>query len=132
MKTKYLSNESGWSLLEVLIGMIVLAVGLLGLAPMLTMSIEGNMMSRDNTVAASLAKEQVELYEGMSALPATPFTQTETGLEGGKYNRLTFLRGHATDTLIPTGVFQIDVQVSWTDGSNVPRTTRYSTFILEP
>lgn len=132
MKIKYLSNESGWSLLEVLIAMIVLAVGLLGLAPMLTMSIEGNMMSRDNTVAATLAKEQVELFEGLSALPATPFTQTETGLEGGKYNRSTFLRGHASDSLIPEGVFQIDVQIAWTDGGNVPRTTRYSTFILEP
>lgn len=132
MKKTYLRNEAGWSLLEVLIGMIVLAVGLLGLSPMLVMSIEGNVMSHDNTVAANLCKEQVELYEGMDALPAMPFTQNESGLDGGLYSRSTYIRGHATDSLIPEGVVQIDVRVSWTDHASVQRSAQYSTFILEP
>ncbi len=132
MKLKKLKNTDGWSLLEVLVGMIVLAVGLLGLAPMLVMSIEGNVMSRGNTVAASLAKEQIEFYEGAASLPALPFTQTEQGLEGGVYTRSTFIRGNASDSTIPSGVVQIDVQVSWMDGSDVQRNTNYSTFILEP
>jgi len=129
---KYIQKQSGLSLLEVLIGMIVLAMGLLGLAPMLVMSIEGNVMSRDNTVAANLAKQQVEQYEGMNSLPAIPFTLQETGLAGGRYTRSTYIRGHATDASIPTGVYQIDVTIAWTDNQNVPRTTQYSTFILEP
>ena len=133
MKLLKLKTNSGYSLLEVMAGMIVLSIGLLGLAPMLVMSIEGNEMSRDNTVAANLAKEQVEFFEGLNALPATPYQNVETGLgSASAYTRSTYLRGAATDSTIPVGVYQLDVQVSWVDNSSVQRNTRYSTFILEP
>lgn len=132
MKLSKIKTNSGYSLLEVMAGMIVLAIGLLGLAPMLVMSIEGNEMSRDNTIAANLAKEQVEFFEGLSSMPPLPYTNHETGLENGLYSRSTYIRGNATDSTIPAGVYQIDVQVSWVDNSQVQRNTRYSTFILEP
>ncbi|MCH7691390.1 MAG: prepilin-type N-terminal cleavage/methylation domain-containing protein, partial [candidate division Zixibacteria bacterium] len=39
-------NQKGLSLLEVMISMILLALGLLAMAPMIVLSIEGNNISR--------------------------------------------------------------------------------------
>jgi len=131
MDGKIRNRESGMSLLEVLVGMLVLSVGLLGLAPMLVVSVEGNVSSRDASAAANLAKEKVEYYEGLDVLPAMPVTLQEADLNG-KFARITNIRGNATDSTVPAGAYRVDVQVAWLDNANVQRTTRYSTLILEP
>ncbi len=131
MKYEKILNKRGMSLLEVLTGMLVLAIGLMGLAPMLVVSVEGNVSSRDASLAANLAKEQIEYYEGLAATPALPANLEEAGLDG-KFTRFTYIRGNATDSTVPAGAYQVDVRVAWTDHHNVPRNTRYSTLILEP
>ena len=65
---RHLSGDRGLSLLEVLISMLVLSIGILGLAPMIVLSIEGNTISRDYSIASELAKEQLEYYEGVDWL----------------------------------------------------------------
>ena len=66
--SKCIGQDRGLSLLEVLISMIVLAVGILGLAPMIVLSIEGNDISRDFSLASELAKKQLEEYQGRDTL----------------------------------------------------------------
>ena len=122
MKRKIVTDNNGVSLIEVLVGMIILAVGLLGLAPMVVVSIEGNAISRDNSAAANLLKQKVEYFEGLSTMPSVPYTETETGLQN-IYTRSTYI-----DTLIPEGLYKIDVIVSWTDNQNVQRSNQYSTY----
>ena len=51
-------NQNGLSLLEVLISMLLLALGLLTLAPMVVISIEGNNISRDVLTVSEMAKEK--------------------------------------------------------------------------
>ena len=51
------TNQRGVTLLEVLISMLILTFGILGLAPMLVLSVESNSISRDFSLAAQLAKE---------------------------------------------------------------------------
>lgn len=53
-------DESGFSLLESLIAMTILAVGLLGLAAMQTMALGRNVDAQELTVAANLASEMIE------------------------------------------------------------------------
>ncbi|PKK83909.1 MAG: hypothetical protein CVT49_05650 [candidate division Zixibacteria bacterium HGW-Zixibacteria-1] len=127
MRRNIISNSDGVSLLEVLIGMIILGVGLMGLAPMVVVSIEGNVISRDNSVAANLLKQKVEHFEGLHTMPTVPYIETETGLQS-IYTRTTNIQDHSVDTLIPNGVYKIDVVVSWTDNQNVQRSNQYSTY----
>lgn len=127
MRRKILSNSDGVSLLEVLIGMIILAVGLMGLAPMVVVSIEGNVISRDNSIAANLLKQKVEYFEGLHTMPTVPYREIESDLET-IYTRTTSIQDATVDTLIPGGVYKIDVVVSWTDNQNVQRSNQYSTY----
>ena len=132
MNAKEWRNSSGISLLEVLVAMIILSLGLLGLAPLFVNSIKGNVNSRDNTVAAGLASERIEQYEKMSPLPALPFYSTEPSLGGGAYTRTTSILDHATDSLVPAGGCRIDVTVAWRDDHNIDRTSHLSTIIVNP
>lgn len=130
MRRKILSNSDGVSLLEVLIGMIILAVGLMGLAPMVVVSIEGNVISRDNSIAANLLKQKVEYFEGLHTMPTVPYREVESGLET-IYTRTTSIQDATVDALIPNGVYKIDVVVSWTDNQNVQRSNQYSTYKIK-
>ena len=95
-----LKDKRGVSLLEVLISLLILGFGLLGLAPMIVMSIEGNVISRDHSDVSRLAKEKIEYYESLDSLPSMPFVELEDSVSN-MYSRLTCLRDSTIDTLIP-------------------------------
>lgn len=121
-------NQKGLSLLEVLISMLLLALGLLTLAPMVVISIEGNNISRDVLTVSEMAKEKIEFYKGLSPFPPLPFVQTETNIYGG-YNRNTSILDKVSDTTIPNGLNKVLINITWTDKSGVARSTNYSTYI---
>lgn len=121
-------NESGLTLLEVMISMIVLSIGFLGLAPMVVLSIEGNNISRSVMNVSGVAKQQIEFYKSMPSLPTAPFTQADTNSTDG-YTMTTYINDNASDTTIPDGLNRIDIIIDWTDNQGVGRTTSYSTFL---
>ena len=53
-------NIKGFTLLEVMIAMVILAIGLLGLATMQIMAIKGNSFGQQMTVASTFAQNQLE------------------------------------------------------------------------
>lgn len=121
-------DQSGLSLLEVLISMLLLALGLLTLAPMVVVSIEGNNISRDVLTVSEMAKEKMEYYKGLEPFPAVPIVESETNIYGG-YDRSTTVEGNASDSTIPDGLYRVKVVIDWTDKSGVARSTTYSTLI---
>jgi len=127
MRRKILTGNNGISLIEVMVGMIIMAVGLMGLAPMVVVSIEGNVVSRDNTAAANLLKQKIEYFEGLDPMPTTPYSEVESNLLN-QYTRTSIINDHVSDTLVPDGLFKIDVTVSWTDNGSVQRSNQYSTY----
>ena len=60
------SNESGFSLLEVLIAMGVMTVGLVSLAQLFALSIRANHSSRTTTFAVMLAQQKMEQLRGLT------------------------------------------------------------------
>ena len=126
---KIAKNNHGLTLLEVLICMLILAFGLLGLAPMFTMAIEGNVISRDTSIASDLIKDKIEYFESLDPLPSVPYTELETGLNG-QYNRSTYINDHASDSTVPDSMYRLDVVVAWTDHQSVNRSATYSTYLI--
>jgi len=55
-----LKNENGFTLIETMIAMIILAIALLGIAQMQLSAMQGNRSSYDMTEASALASEMME------------------------------------------------------------------------
>lgn len=70
-----LANERGFTLIEVLMALLILSIGLLGIAGMQIASINGNADSRDFTEASVAAQDQIE------ALMGTPFADIADGTQ---------------------------------------------------
>ena len=77
-KKKGCDNQSGFTLLEVLIAISILTVGLLGVAQMQIMGIRGNYFSGNTTAALTLAEEKMEDLLGKS-YSDTDLDDTEPG-----------------------------------------------------
>ncbi|MFH2037479.1 MAG: type II secretion system protein [Candidatus Zixiibacteriota bacterium] len=123
-------NNKGIGLLEVLISIIILAVGLLMTLPLIITSIDANTISKDNTVASNLIKQTIENYENLTTLPTIPNQIIETDILD-KFTRTTTLSDDTVDPSMPAGVYKVDVEVNWVDFQNVSRTTAYTTYILK-
>ena len=62
MVGRKLQGKDGFSLIEVLIALVILAVGLLGLALFQTTAIKGNAIASKWTVATELAQDRLERF----------------------------------------------------------------------
>ncbi|KAA3634263.1 MAG: prepilin-type N-terminal cleavage/methylation domain-containing protein [Calditrichaeota bacterium] len=123
-----MKNQLGLTLIEVLVSMIILSIGILGLAPMVALSVDGNNISQDMMTVSTLAKDKVEYYQNLSVLPAMPYKEVETDLEG-MYNRYTTIYDNTSDTTLDANLCQLNVVVAWTDKTGQIRSTSYSTYI---
>jgi type II secretory pathway pseudopilin PulG len=122
-------NKKGISILEVLISMVVLAVGVLGLAPLVVLSISANNLSRDVMIVSQLTKEKIETYENPSMIPPLPYSETEQGLSGGRYDRYTYIWDSDTDSLVPEGLCYVDVTIKWEDTGGLVRSSKSTTIL---
>jgi len=130
MRLRRLQKVDGLGLLEVLVGMIILGIGLLGLAPMIVTSIEANVIARDHSDASELVKEKIEYYESLDPMPAMPYQEHEAGL-GDRYSRSVYITDNTVDTLIPDGVYEVRIAVGWIDNNEIARTTTLTTYLLK-
>ena len=67
-----LARQQGFSMVEVLVAMLILSTALLGLGRVAIGVIQGNLRSRDHSVATFLAQDRLESVRGVgSAVAAT-------------------------------------------------------------
>lgn len=59
-------EEKGFTLIEVLIGLIILAIGILAVAGMQITSITGTSFSKNLTQASVIAQDRLEFFKGLS------------------------------------------------------------------
>jgi Tfp pilus assembly protein PilV len=123
-----MKNNRGITLIEVMISILIMAFGLLALAPMVVLSIETNSMSRDALAASNLAKEKIEVYQNNPTLPSLPHTEYEAYIDG-IYNRYTFIYDNAVDTLLPAGVCNLQVTINWVNKLGSNRSISYETLL---
>jgi type IV pilus assembly protein PilV len=125
--TESLRKEKGISLLEVLVAMVILAFGVLGLAPMIVISMFGNSYSNQVTVADAIAQDRLEEIKAWPAVNPIPYSDTLSNIQG-IFTRQTLVNDDSTDASIPAGVYEIQVTVSWTDQKQLPRSVSYFTY----
>ena len=115
-------NNKGFTLIEVLVAMVILSVGLLGTAALITGIINGNKVSNRVSTATTCAQDKMENIKGLgySGMPASDTTTTEpynSITNYSLYKRVTF-----TDVDNPpaTNMKTVTVTVSWdSDNSSI-------------
>jgi type IV pilus assembly protein PilV len=105
-------NKKGFTLIEVLVGMVLLAIGLLAIAGMQMTSVRGNFFSSNMTQASILAQDRMEALKNLPyADPALTVGTHNDGLIAGTI----FTRNYDVSLVPGTTMLNIRVRVSWTD-----------------
>lgn len=108
-------KEAGFTLIEVMMSAVVLAIGLLALAAMQTAAIKANYQAKKQTLAVALAENQIESYRNTPYASLPLGTITESGLVSGDVGHFTRVTTIQNNTPLE-GLKTITVSVSWNDG----------------
>ena len=108
-------NKKGFTLIEVLVGLILLAIGLLAIAGMQITSVRGNFFSSNITQASILAQDRLETLRNL------PYA--DAGLTTGNHNEgvipgTIFTRDYDVSLIPGTSMLNITVRVRWRDTSD--------------
>ncbi len=126
-----MKNQKGFTLIEVMIAMVILAVGILGLAPLMVLSIYSNTYSQDLTQATAIAQDRIEQLKNAGSLGVCPYADTTNGIDG-IYNRTIRADDATSDATVPAGIYRIKVTISWTDKKQQARSVDYYTYKTIP
>ncbi len=115
-------KEKGFSLIEVLIGLIILAIGILAVAGMQITSIVGTSFSNNLTQASVIAQDRLEFLKGMPLNDA----RLDTGTYPDPPNIGIFTRSYAATRNPNPNFVTIIYTVSWLE-KGVPHTVSFRT-----
>lgn len=121
-------NQRGLTLLEVLISMVVLAFGILGLAPLLKISMDANSTGNEYSQASRLAMDVIHGYEADTIAIVIPVSASESNVLG-KYTRTTSIIDKTIDATLPNGLNLIQVTVAWNDLTGNTQSISQSTYL---
>ena len=121
---RLLAAERGYTFLEVLIGVLVLAIGLLAIGALQIASVRGNAFSHHMTQATYIAHDRLEFLKNLpfndSKLLANHYQEEKVTVAGIDFQREYTVTQEETGTLK-----RIQYTVSWNDGRN--RSVTFST-----
>jgi prepilin-type N-terminal cleavage/methylation domain-containing protein len=108
-------NKKGFTLIEVLVGLVLLAIGLLAIAGMQITSVRGNFFSSNMTQASILAQDRLETLRNLAyADAALTVGNHDDGLIPGTI----FTRNYDVSLIPGTTMLNIQVRVRWRDSSD--------------
>jgi type IV pilus modification protein PilV len=108
-------SKKGFSLIEVLVGLVILAIGLLAIAGMQITSVRGNFFSSNMTQASILAQDRME---GLKNLPYAHADLSIGNHNDGVIPGTIFTRDYDVSLIAGTSMLNITVKVKWTDTSD--------------
>jgi type IV pilus assembly protein PilV len=110
-----LGQKSGFTLMEVLVAMLLLTIGLLGVANLTIGVIKGNSYSKNVTTATVVAQQQIEQAQRIGYTNANSLAGTATVSMGGmSFTRTTSV----TDSSPAANMKTVTVSAAWTPGNN--------------
>lgn len=113
------TNEKGFTLVELMVTIVILAVGLLALAQMGVMAIQTNQATSEYAVATRLATNQINALKNKNYpdLAAGTFQDPKNLLDGNENTGGIFSRSWVIAAGTTTGTKKITVTVSWLNGT---------------
>ncbi len=78
-----LGNDKGFSILEVMVGLVIFTLGLVLLSSMMMVALEGNKWSDNTTRTVQIIRDKIEHFRN---LPPAQLISGSQSLENGKYN----------------------------------------------
>ena len=109
-------NNKGFTLIEVLVAMVILSIGLLGTAALITGIIRGNQVSNRMTAATTLAQDKMENIKSVSYSNAESEPRAFLPSPYEKYERQVTV---VDDNSLGVGMKTVTVTVYWGSGKSV-------------
>ena len=119
------NNRKGISKSEIMMSALILAVGILGLVPLVNSTVSKNSYSKQVAMANKLAQERIELLLNIADYGALPYWKTEDSVNG-KFSIYSQVDDNSQNGLVPAGLYRISVRVYWSDEKQVNRGLNYS------
>ena len=108
-----LRSNKGFTLLEVMIALVILSVGLLGLAALQLVSIKNNAFSSEMTYATMLAQQHAEILKSR-AFTDGDLTEGDHSATGSSKGVQYTVAWNVTDNTPDTDMKTINLTVQWT------------------
>jgi prepilin-type N-terminal cleavage/methylation domain-containing protein len=118
LKLKRIQEVGGFTLLEVMVGLVIFTLGLLLLGSMMIVSIDGNVWSNKTTEVVQLVRDKVEDFRNMDA--------------GEMVNGSDMVAGMTRSWAVTDeaeNLKRLTVVVSWNDKRDVTHACTTATFI---
>jgi len=122
-------SQTGFTLLEVLVAIVILTIGLLGTAGLTTGVIRGNHFSKNVTSATAAAQTQLESVKsgGYAYATAANFPSDTVTMGGMTFTRATTITNSSPAANMKT----VSVTVSWSESNNTARSVNLQTILAE-
>lgn len=116
-----LTDQRGFTLIEIFIAIVILTVGLLGMAALTTGVVRGNLAGKNITTATVIAQSCFEEnrrvgYSSAGAVPAGGSNSCVTGSATVNLGGVSFTRNLTIDTSV-SNIKTLMVVVSWSEGA---------------
>jgi type IV pilus assembly protein PilV len=116
-----MGNEKGFTLVEAMIALVILAVGLLSVAAMQLTAIRGNAFASGLTEATSVSQRAVETLLAVPYASLANGNDTVTGPRGTTFNRAWTVANPSPDYAT------ISITTTYVDETGRPRTVTLNT-----
>ena len=112
MQGLLVKRNGGFTLLEVMIALVVLSVGLLGLAALQLVAVKGNAFSSEMTYATMLAQQHAEILKSRDFTDSDLTAGEHTAVGNSKGVQYT-VAWNVTDNAPDTDMKTINLNVQW-------------------
>ncbi len=109
------NNNSGFTLMEVLVAMLILSVGLLGTAALITGIINSNKLSNRISTATVLAQDKIEEIKGLNYSSVVSETKAPMPSLYAHYEREVIVTPNSPSS----GMKTVNVTVYWESSKSV-------------
>ena len=120
-------KDDGFTLIEVLIAIVILSVGLLGMASLTVGIINGNKLSNNLTTATTLAQDKMDEIRGTSYPGVVSETKAVLSPPYDAYKRETAVTGGSP----ATGMKTVLVKVYWGGASKEDHNVELKTILAQ-